>query len=145
MLTPDNLCAELERRLEAADLDGGLTVISGIDVPDAIHRAGPRKGRLAYMSADVLDYGGRYEMSKKVLENVGQQARDRVTKFLRERSSNLRLLKNEADERKDEAWTVIQLGMCFYRSGEQDYPEALQCFEDAREALFKDRGVRAQM
>jgi len=89
------------------------------------------------MSADVLDYGGRYEMSKKTLEDVGQQARDRVAKFLKEGNSSLRLQDDEAGERKDEAWTVIQLGMCFYRSGEKYYDESLKCFENAREALLR--------
>ena len=51
MPTPADLCSTLERHLESADMDGALKIISGIDIADAIDRAGPLQGWLAYMSA----------------------------------------------------------------------------------------------
>ena len=118
-----DLSAQLQDLLEAADFDGALSLVRKWDIRSVVRKAGKKQTRLTSIVADVLDYGGDYDIAKQILNEFlidrGNDPRKRQDAYLKAHRAEAATVRqfsdSEANDRKEEAWAVIQLGMSRYR------------------------------
>ena len=135
LLRPYKPYEDLKQYLKEADYDGALKLVDGWDLRTTLHSAplGLPLHRLTCMITDVLDYGGRYDDALRIIQDLGEKAKKRLSAI---KSPND--VGDEPAYEKQLAWAVMLWGMCFYRGGVNrapDYSTAKSLFQLARDVL----------